>query len=279
MSDTTVRRASGPKVAEEVEMQHDKSDPGVSGATPPTSPMPSRRRLLKAASSMPLVATLPSGAALANASSLQCVINEQNDPQQAPGTQLTATPNPDSYIRVDGRIQKWLIGGPDVASGGPGTAGQVIDIYVYTINGQQITIVGDNPQSTSVAPAGTWFYPNAKLAGQNFAHQYIPRSDTDEQTQFLYVYQSAGLPTVGVSVDPATKLPTACDIPAQPTWPGSNPTNVCDDANGNPIACPPTPDGPQAPAHCVWPLARPVTSATQGGNIPLTHSCLASFGT
>ncbi len=116
-----------------------------------------RRNLLKAAASAgPLIATLPSGEALANASALQCVINEQEGGANPPADPIVSNPPPpeDHYLRVDGEIRRYL-SFVSIANGGPGTG--VIQVYYYNLNGQDILLVGDNGSAANIAPLGTWF--------------------------------------------------------------------------------------------------------------------------
>lgn len=84
---------------------HMPSDPSLARPSDRSSPSASRRRLLKAAArSAPLIATLPSGAALANASAFQCLEKLQD----LAGDGLPAgavPPSTDRYVRVQAKLE------------------------------------------------------------------------------------------------------------------------------------------------------------------------------
>jgi hypothetical protein len=89
------------------------SDYPKDAAPRPASEQPEsgdRRRLLRAAAvSAPVIATLPSGSAFANASINQCVVNAANADQ----TVIPSWIQPDSspWLRVNGRLMRWDLGG------------------------------------------------------------------------------------------------------------------------------------------------------------------------
>lgn len=63
-----------------------------------------RRRLLRAAAAAPLIATLPSGAAMANTSAYQCIVSTRNDSDRLPdgaGGDYVVPPTPptDTWVR------------------------------------------------------------------------------------------------------------------------------------------------------------------------------------
>lgn len=60
-----------------------------------------RRLLLKAAAATaPLIATLPNGAAFANASAANCVAEDQERSRAAPGVEVLEPPHSDDYLRM-----------------------------------------------------------------------------------------------------------------------------------------------------------------------------------
>lgn len=227
----------------------------ASTASPPKSNR--RRELLKAAASAgPLIATLPSGEALANASALQCVINEQdatNPP--AEGVVGVTVPADDRYLRVDGEIRLYrsLV---SVENGGAGFGN--IQVYSYQLDGEDILVVGDNPNNATAAPLGSWFDLTVDPAP-------IPLPLATTPARFLYLYGTENTPITDagdVNVDPITGMPTPdCSITG-PAWPGP----------------PKSPIGPTSPQHCVYPMAVQVLpGGSRTNNIPLTQSCLTSF--
>jgi hypothetical protein len=210
-----------------------------------------RRQLLKAAASAaPLIATLPSGEALANASALQCVINQQEGRGGAPAGVLEAPiPSDDTFARVPGRILGYKIQLPD----GSTQLVRVYQIPELPPGTGTITVYGNNSDLWSDAPVpGTWF----DISAANFA-------GIDNPAEFLMVYRDDPAP-IGDKTDVAVTsalLPSDCDIVTGiPNWPGS----------------PTSPTGPTSPQHCVYPLAVQA-SPNAAGNIALAGSCLASF--
>lgn len=76
-----------------------------------------RRRLLRAAATAaPLVATIPNGAAWANASTAQCILDGQPTAPIPPEVEIRATgplpaeATPDNFLRVQGLYQEWTNG-------------------------------------------------------------------------------------------------------------------------------------------------------------------------
>jgi hypothetical protein len=204
-----------------------------------------------------MVATLPSGEALAIASSLQCVINIQQGAQDSPDA---ITPSPDNYLRVPGKLQIWS-SSTSQADGGAGVG--LVEVYRFPDqDGQEIVIVGLNENTTpgQFAPPGTWFDTNT---GGFLV------SSTD--VYFLRLFGTAQNPILSaadVAIDPATGLATGCtiDLPSGPnSW-------------MSPPAPRPGPDGTIG-RDCVYPLALPETDPQAPGNIPLSASCLGSFPT
>jgi hypothetical protein len=218
------------------------------------APSGRRRRLLKAAASAaPLIATLPSGEALASASALQCVISEQNgDKSQPQGEEPETVPPRDNYARLSGRVEQWLVEDPSA----PTERTDAI-VYYMVIDGEDIRVWGEN--GAGFPEPGTWFDPVS-------ANAFPPVAVDDFPAEFLYLYQANTAPLATKSdleVDAATILPAGCTIKSGISWPG-------------PGGTPATPSGPSAPEHCVFPMA---VQANVGaaGNVPLTYSCLASF--
>jgi len=110
-----------------------------------------RRNLLKAAASMaPFVGTLPSGAALANASSVQCALflqGEAAEPRPNP-----ATTSMDNYYRV--AAKQWITSFPPLFE--PATVYQFTALGTSTVvrvdaNGNNLTIPPTNPNPPSGA--------------------------------------------------------------------------------------------------------------------------------
>lgn len=198
-----------------------------------------RRHLLKAAlSTGPLIATLPSGAALAQSSAIQCAINEQESNSQP----LGVVPSPDGYARTVGFVEVWPVGGTDY--------------QVYHI-GEEIFVYGDNSNLASAPSTGSWFDRAQSSATQ-------PKSQTE--AYFLYQFDAAR-PIEGpedINVVTGGAMPGGCTIdPTVPPWPGG--------ADGVP-----SPSGPRSAEHCFYPMAIRVEGAQQG-NIPLAYSCLCSI--
>jgi hypothetical protein len=214
-----------------------------------------RRKLLKvAASAGPLIATLPSGEALANASALQCVINEQDD-TTPPAQAVVSDPPPegDLYLRVEGevRLYRSLV---SVEDGGAGIGNLLV--YSYQLDGDDILVVGDNPNNATAAPLGAWFDLDVLPA---------PLLLSTTPARFLYLYGTEKTPIENpgdVNVNPDTGMPTEDCFITGPAWPGD----------------PTSPTGPTSPQHCVYPMAVQVLpNGSRTNNIPLTHSCLTSF--
>jgi hypothetical protein len=215
-----------------------------------------RRKLLKAAASAaPVIATLPSGEALAMTSSLQCVINEQDDSNKSQPSPIVT--DADKYVRVTGRLEVWQ-SNTSVADGGAGL-GQ-IEVYVIPDqDGKEIWVVGENASTTvsPIAPVGTWF---------DRATAQSPPLSSDER-QFLRFYRADAFPigsSTGVAANPDPPyLSTGCGT--------SNPAGGW----SQPPAPRAGPDG-SIGRDCVYPLAVQADTRTPG-NIPLTYSCMASF--
>ncbi len=229
-----------------------------------------RRHLLKAAASAgPLIATLPSGEALAAASALQCVINEQNATEQPDGVlpgPPAPGPPPDNYIRIPGKREFYFSITPPPNGAGAGT----IEVYRFNDqNGDEILIVGDNAGTSvsPIAPPGTWFDPSTALF-----------KSAEEDVWFLRMYYADPNPITGpadVAVDEtgvdADGFPApseACTI--------ENPPGGWNTGSPPPPTAPRTgPDGTSG-RDCIYPLAVQVDPGSPG-NIPLTGSCLTSF--
>lgn len=122
-------------------MMHTTPDSTVAVSPSETGPASVlRRRLLRAAaSSAPLIATLPSGAALAQASAFQCL--EQLKEIAAGGGPAGETrvapegPGGDKFLRVMARATPYRLSG-----------GQVVTHYVFTFRGTPFSIDQDgNP--------------------------------------------------------------------------------------------------------------------------------------
>jgi hypothetical protein len=250
------RRTTGTPTGAEAN-GHPKSA-SAQDSTVPVEVRAGRRLLLKAAASAaPLIATLPSGEALANASALQCVINQQTGGNDFP---LNLRPHPntdpqDKYTRQLGSLDLYRI--PDPRPGA--TPGATIVVRINKISELppgtgEITVYGDNSALNipAVPPMGSWFDTTNPLHVRIGGVQY----------QFLVVYGADRSPIQDPSdVAVSNLVPTDCEINSSiPTWPGTA-----------------TVSGPSAPQHCFYPLAVQVPANTPG-NIPLTTSCLASFG-
>jgi hypothetical protein len=203
-----------------------------------------RRGLLKAAASAaPFIATLPSGEALAAASAPHCVINRQNGRDTPSPVVFDSVPREDHYIRIPGSVQDYRISDASVGSG-------PITVFQFTIEGNSVTVVGDNPQNTSAAPRGTWVDPALLTDAINAA----------QPAQFLYLYNTTRFEVVDPELDVAVGndgFPSDCNI-TSPSWP------------------PEATSQPEPPNYCFYPFAVQV-DPNQAGNIPLTTSCLLSF--
>jgi hypothetical protein len=211
-----------------------------------------RRDILKAAATAaPLVATLPSGEALANASALQCVINQKEGKEGFPDGRVASPPN-DTYKRITGFIERWRIPNPSDPS-------VTILVFVYRVTdplGQEVTVYGDNTdQGIPTLPAeGRWFDTTI-----DDGRRLIRRGGA----QFLYVYTAD---RDGNAVT-NNSIPGDCTIDSSlGRWPTAN-------SDGSAV-----PAGPDSPEHCFYPMAIQVQVPTNApGNVALTLSCLASF--
>jgi hypothetical protein len=213
-----------------------------------------RRALLKAAASAaPLIATLPGGEALANSSLLQCVINQQMGADEAPKSIRELTDPLDTYSREDGFLDFYLAPDPRQP---PGTTLTVL-LRVYRIRemppGAGWLSVYADLNLPEFPPLGSWF--------QTGQMGYTLLGSVERQ--FLRAYGTARAP-IQAPTDVAINFPLPGGCNFDVTWPGP--------AGG-------TPDGPQEPQHCFYPLAvQSVQGASNNaGNVPLAASCLASF--
>lgn len=214
-----------------------------------------RRRLIQA---IPLVATLPSGVALAQASSLNCVIDEQlAEPEgaaEAEGLVFTPKPDDDKYVRIPGLVQPYIVRNE------PGDTPYELDVYTIPNVGPDadtLTLVGqsDNPAAPD---AGSWFDPDDFDLALEFG------SEVD--AEFLYLYKVDSFPATSGSVNftpsgvpDVPGKPSLCDIEPSIQWP---------DGAG-------IPDGPNEEKHCVFPVAVQVKESV--GNVPLNGTCLTSL--
>ncbi len=194
------------------------------------------------------MATLPGGEALAGASALQCVINEQTGVNERPdGVVPKNDPPEDGYARIAGFVETWII--PDPGNPASDTTAQVFRVTVDT---EEIAVYGDNPSPPFPAP-GSWFDESIAV---------IPVPIAKSEAEFLYQYNADPAPIQDrsdVDVDPNTLLPTNCTL-ENIVWPGP----------------PQSPAGPSVPTHCFHPMAVQAPQ-NNAGNVPLTYSCLASF--
>ncbi len=240
------------------------NESGLPPATePPSDNAPAsrmRRGLLKAAATAaPVIATLPSGEALANASTLNCVIAEQDGSKPSP---QPVTSSADEYARFLGKIQLWVW---TITTSG-GDLQQTAIIYEMRIPDsggvdKLVRVYGQGNPDTLPA-AGTWFDPPSGA-------QMVPGLNLD--AYFLYSYKTTQNPIMSnddVLINEVTLLPDDCtlsdvfDDPAN-LWPGSS-------------VDPDFADGPQVPEHCIFPMAIRV-DAGEAGNTAITNSCLMSF--
>jgi hypothetical protein len=221
-----------------------------------------RRRLLKAAASAaPVIATLPSGEALAAASALQCIINEQ-DGTKGPAPGQVPSPSPDGYARLLGDKETYAI---ENGSGGFLFA----DVYHVQLpaSGEEIRVWGDNAVA-GVPEPGTWFSPGE--FGQPDFFLGISDPVATNPWEFLYLYKADSSPLDSkedIAVNP-DGTPADCDIAPslEGVW----------DSQGGPPGAPTAPGSPPG-KYCFHPLAVQETAPQTPGNVPLTNSCLVSF--
>lgn len=212
-----------------------------------------RRSLLKAAvSAAPVIATLPGGEALAQSSAMQCVISEQNGDKSPPeDIEPQTVPPADTYARATGTIERWIIPNPTSS----GTIS--VEVFHVDVGGDEIYVYGRNTAS-GVPTMGSWF--DRSIATPPVAVGSAP-------AEFLYGYKADTSPLADIddlAVNSSTLLPEECVIDHSiPSWPG-------------PLGTPATPAGPDETKHCIFPFAVKADLETPG-NVPLTHSCLASF--
>jgi hypothetical protein len=182
----------------------DGAQPGASAGASDAPASGRRRHLLKAAASAgPLIATLPSGEALANASALQCVINEQENPT----TLVETSDATDPYLRIDGFLVK------DGSN----------NVIAYRITGAPFA-------------GGDGLYVD--LSGNRIDPASLPTPNTEEATQFLRVYGATNSPITGpedvtVAVD---TTPSGCEIKSGLT--GYSPYPTAPDYCFYPVAAP-----------------------------------------
>jgi hypothetical protein len=197
------------------------------------------------------IATLPSGAALAQASAVQCVINEQVAPPDDRPAGFTQTL--DRYLRISGSIERWTEQDPATSTNYP------VNVYFIpdgnTGLGYDVRVYGDPPVGFSLPPGrsvGDWFDKDLSL---------VSGPEDIESAAFLYLYgvESSVEDPSDVNVVPGSVVPGGCNIAPGLTWPD-----------------PPSPIGDAPPNTCFHPVAVQ-TEAGAMGNVPLTHSCLCSI--
>ena len=152
-----------------------------SDVSPESAPLNlvSRRHLLRAAAvTAPLVATLPSGAAMANASSFQCAVVDQNKLPTA-----AINPQDDTFVRVQGKTWTETIAG----------TGEVTFYNFTSLDGQDnVTVDADGNRYPTPAP--------------------LPQTATD--IYLLVLYQPVGGDAInGLHVDDSEPpLPSQCTV-------------------------------------------------------------------
>jgi hypothetical protein len=222
-----------------------------------------RRHLLKAAvTAGPVIATLPSGEALAMASALQCIIKEQNGTNDVPDG-AADTPSTDNYIRIPAlRESRALNTAGDGYKGLP--AGTPFSIYrFFDPSRNEVTVFAEDVTVGSVSTTkGTWF---DQLDDDGNAISDL--TSPPVLVELLRIYRADSNPITApgdVAVDAFSTDPN-----------GQGPSTGC---NLNPDA-----DWTDAPrtldntgADCVFPLALQEPKNLPG-NIAITGSCLASF--
>jgi hypothetical protein len=228
-------------------MQNDApmSDWDQQAAADSSLPSIRRRQLLRSAGvAGPLIATLPSGAALANASAVQCVIAEQQTDRVEPDGRVFAL---DKYVRVMGAVESWQL---KPSGGSPAVA---VRIYYLPATSTgldfDVRVYGDlRPDSKEL---GDWF-------DTADATTSTPLKSRD--AAFLYEYKVANtVPEKSdVSFIEGDLAPADCEVETL-DWTGS-----------------PFGDKPSSPEHCFFPMAVQV-APQQPGNVPLTYSCLCSL--
>jgi hypothetical protein len=151
----------------------------------------SRRHLLKAAASTaPLIATLPSGAALAQASAINCVIEEQG--QAVDGLPTAIDPAGDSYIVVTGESWYYV-----------GLPGGVSDRRVYFFD-----TLGDPPVRVQVDSDGNWVDVTGATASERQDNTFLVIFSTDADPA-TSIAESCTISGVDWSANPDSVMPTS----------------------------------------------------------------------
>jgi hypothetical protein len=231
-----------PRSPQQTSQRRDTARPDAENlATAAELAMTRRRSLLKAAASVaPVLATLPNGAALANASAFQCAnaLLDQanlNNPDEEYAGEMPVSPSPgvgtDDFYRVAGKtwVRFEIIGGNTT-------------YYNFTaFDGQNVTVDINGNLSTRTPPT------------------------TATPVQLLVLYQPI-LDTNGLVVD----LPA--DSEGKPVATVESPGCIIEGTRSGWTT------QPTAPNYCIYPIAR-LQPPSGNNNIGMTASCLASFAT
>jgi hypothetical protein len=96
-----------------------------------------RRYLIDAASAVPLIATIPSGSAIAMGSTRQCM---DTTAQPAP-----ITPEADRYIRIAGKIHSYTMGTTTIGAASTAKSGYTEDESDFLTHSQQLELSPESP--------------------------------------------------------------------------------------------------------------------------------------
>jgi hypothetical protein len=246
-----------------------------------------RRQLLKAAASTaPLVATLPSGAALANASAYNCVQQEINspapDPENPESTYITSMGSKQVYEnRGNSSDQKTVYKIPPIgASGSSGSSG----LTPLTMEAQGTASVrsmefpgNGEPKKPSIQGSGTtsvFTMPLGKSEDEPAAEADLP---VTPQAEPQYVDEEGNL-YVDADGNPVDLGPLELDYKLLSDTPQqllviftTDPQAMTVEAN-----CDLPPDAPTDANYCVWPVAR-VEEVNGSFQIGMPLSCYNSI--
>jgi len=163
--------------------QQTSHQPSPNGGEPSNN----RRNLLKAAATMaPFVGTLPSGAALANASSVQCALFQQAEATQGRPNPITTAE--DTYYRV--AAKQWTTGLPPNFD--------PVTVFQFTALDNSTVVRVDADGNNVVIPAPPNDQPPNNAADVYLLVLYVPKDD----------------PLTELDLVPSSTKPATCNIPS-----------------------------------------------------------------